>query len=118
MIKNSLQAHQEFKRKAGALGLCTGSSWFNDGPGRSFWVEVGPVSQAAVDGHCFAGPGNRVPVQASINDRMIPLATIVRAVTMILLDRMMPLATIVRALTMVLLDQMIHLALLIQIQRH
>jgi hypothetical protein len=29
--------------------------------------ELGPVSQAPVDSHCFAGPGNRCPVQASIN---------------------------------------------------
>ncbi len=29
--------------------------------------KVGPVSQATVDSHCFAGPGNRCPVQASIN---------------------------------------------------
>ena len=30
--------------------------------------EVGPVSQAPVDSHCFAGPGNRCLVQTSIND--------------------------------------------------
>ena len=30
--------------------------------------EAGPVSQAPVDRHCFAGPGNRCLVQTSIND--------------------------------------------------
>ena len=52
------------------FGLCAGSRFcLSAGLGEPTG-DLGPVSQAPVDCLSFAGPGNRCPVQTSINGQL------------------------------------------------